>query len=159
MLNELFVGMIFQIGVGDKAKGIEDIFESFNQAWYSISYGEMIYGKKNDFIVCYNDYSFLKIFSRLKETDSIKEIIPKELCRLNEYDIKNKTDFYESLKVYLDCNCNGKKAAEKLFIHYKTMLYRLNKIKDFFGIDLENSTSRVYIELGIQLLEMTNEYI
>jgi len=157
MLNEQFDGMVFQIGIGDVACGIEQISNSYKQAWYAISYGKMVNGDKNDFVVGYNDNSFLKLFSRLQETDSVDELIPQELLKVINYDEHNNNQLYNTLKIYLDCNCNAKKAAEKLYIHYKTMLYRLEKLRNEFGIDLGNSTARVYVELGIQLLEITKE--
>ncbi len=82
------------------------------------------------------------------------EIIPENLIRLYQYDEKNGQQLYETLKMYLDCNCNARKAADRLYIHYKTILHRLDKIKNNFGIDIENSNSRLYIELGIQLLDL-----
>ena len=56
--------------------------------------------------------------------------------------------------MYLKCNCNAKKTAEKMFVHYKTILYRLDKIKNKFDIDIGNSDYRLYIELGIRLNDL-----
>ena len=154
ILDELFDGMDFQIGIGGIVNGLINISGSFQQAWAAISYGEILYGKKQGFIISYQDNSFLKLFGRLQETEALGEIIPENLIRLYQYDEKNGQQLYETLKMYLDCNCNARKAADRLYIHYKTILHRLDKIKNNFGIDIENSNSRLYIELGIQLLDL-----
>lgn len=154
MLDERFEGMVFQIGIGDIVPGIANISDSFCQSWTAISYGEILHGQKKSFIISYNDNSLLKLFGRLKETDSFEEIIPMNLINICRYDEKYNSQLYKTLKMYLDCNCNAKKTAETLYIHYKTVLYRLDKIRNDFDIDIENSNSRLYIELGIQLLDL-----
>ena len=154
MLEERFDGMVFQIGIGEIVTGIGNISNSFWQSWTAISYGEILHGQNEGFIVSYNDNSLLKLFGRLKETDTLDEIIPSSLIKLRQYDERYNSQLYVTLKMYLDCNCNAKKTAENLYIHYKTVLYRLDKIKNYFDIDLENSNSRLYIELGIQFLDL-----
>lgn len=154
MLGELFAKIPFQIGIGEIVSGLVNVSNSFHQAWATISYGEILNGKKQSFIVCYADDSLLKLFGRLNEIGCLEEMIPENLRKICQYDLKNHTEFYETLKAYLNCNCNAKKAAEKIFVHYKTMLYRIEKIKNTFEIDLENSNSRLLVELGIQLLDI-----
>lgn len=154
MLTERFEGMVFQVGIGEIVTGIGNVAGSFWQSWTAIAYGEISHGKTESFIVSYEDNSLLKLFGRLKETESLEEIIPSNLTKLFLWDAQNNSQLYETLKMYLDCNCNAKKTAERLYIHYKTVLYRLDKIRNQFGIDLESSNSRLYIELGIQLLDL-----
>jgi len=154
MLMELFDGMHFQIGIGDIVDGLINVSGSFHQAGATISYGELIHGEKESFVACYADNSLLKLFTRLNEIGGLEEMIPSNLQELWNYDQKNHTQFYETLKVYLNCNCNAKRAAEQLFVHYKTMLYRIEKLRNTFHIDLEDANSRLFLELGIQLLDM-----
>lgn len=155
VLRDSFDGLLFQIGVGDIVTGLQNISISFYQAKTAISYGELLYGDKREFTMLYSENGFLKLFGRLKETDSLEEIIPQSLYKLREHDEKTNSQLYQTLKVYLDCNCNAKKTSERLYLHYKTTLYRLNKIKTDFNIDIESVTSRLYIELGMQLLDLS----
>lgn len=157
MLNELFDGMVFQIAIGDIVQTLNDIALSFHQAQATLSYGEILNDESQSFIVCYNDNSLLKLFGRLNEIGCLDEIIPGNLRQISDYDQKHNTQFYETLRTYLNCNCNAKRAAEKLFVHYKTMLYRIEKLKNTFNIDLEDSGGRLFLELGIQLMDMKNK--
>lgn len=155
-LKKQFDGMHFKTGIGETVRGLFNIGTSFHQAWAAINYGELVYSDCEDYILAYSDNSMLKLFGRLKETGSLKEIIPESLLELYKRDKKNNYQMYDTLKAYLNANCNARKAAERLFIHYKTMLYRLEKLKKDYNIDLENSGSRLYIELGIQLIDIEN---
>ena len=156
VLESQFEGMNFQFGIGEEVYGLNNINSSFDQALATINYGQMVHGTSRGFVMAYGNNSMLKLYGRLRDTGSFDEIVPENLRRLYENEKPNEHQLYNTLKVYLDSNCNAKKAAEKLFIHYKTMLYRLEKIRRDYGIDLENSNSRLYTELGIQLIDMKN---
>lgn len=153
-VNRLFEGMVFQIGIGTVTDGIEGIGSSYHHALAALSYGTILHGETEGFVISYEDSSMLKVFSKLKETDTLYDIIPENLLQIRKWDQEHGSDFYRTLKVYLDCSCNAKKGSEALFIHYKTMLYRLDKLKQQFGIQLENSYHRLHIELGIQMLDI-----
>lgn len=45
---------------------------------------------------------------------------------------------HETLKKYLECGKNAKLTSEQLFIHRNTLNYRIKKIKELTGLDLEN---------------------
>ncbi|EOS64328.1 hypothetical protein C816_03008 [Oscillibacter sp. 1-3] len=158
MLEQQFDGMHFQIGIGDIVQGLTNVSASYHQVWATISYGELINGKGQSFIACYADNSLLRLFMRLNEIGGLEEVIPQNLQDIWSYDRQNHTQLYDTLKVYLECNCNARRASEKLFIHYKTMLYRIEKLKHTFRIDLENGTARLFLELGIHLLDIQRDH-
>lgn len=54
------------------------------------------------------------------------------------WDAKNDSELFNSLRVYLDTNCNGTIAAEKLHIHKNTLYYRLKQIEDIILLDFTN---------------------
>ena len=43
---------------------------------------------------------------------------------------------------------NDSKAAKELFNHHKTILYRLERIKEVMQLDLENNKNRLELEMG-----------
>lgn len=149
-LRKSFLGLNFQIGIGDVAHGILEIKRSYEEAWNAIEYGSMSNNGDDGFVISCIDNPFLKILSRLSQDKHLDQLIPGNLFDL----FRENQDLYETLKEYLNSNCNAKQASSKLFIHYKTMLYRLEKIKDEYGINLSDVSSRLYIELGIHLLEI-----
>lgn len=149
-LRKTFLGLNFQIGIGDVAYGILEIKRSYEEAWNAIEYGSMSNNGDNGFVISCIDNPFLKILSRLSQDKHLEQLIPDNLFDL----YRENQDLYETLKEYLNSNCNAKQASSKLFIHYKTMLYRLEKIKEEYGINLRDVSSRLYIELGIHLLEI-----
>ena len=65
--------------------------------------------------------------------------------QLMDEDGKNGTQYYQILRVYLDCAMDSAKAAKALFIHRNTLLYRINHIEDVFAHPLNDP--RVFRDL------------
>lgn len=59
-----------------------------------------------------------------------------DLDRLKREDREKGTDFYKSLKEYLLSGNNVNLSAKRLFIHRNTMVYRLAKIHEIIGVDI-----------------------
>ena len=59
-------------------------------------------------------------------------------------------DNFETLKV---SNFNLSKASQDLYIHKNTLVFRLNKIKNFFGIEpLHNNSDQFFLSLLVTSL-------
>lgn len=57
------------------------------------------------------------------------------LKKLHDYDLKNSTDLFLTLWVYLKCDCVAKKTAEELFIHRNSLSYRIERIFEICNIE------------------------
>lgn len=66
-------------------------------------------------------------------------LIHPRVQRLHEYDIANDSNNVECLKTYLEHGCSIKNAAEAMYMHYNTFLYRIERIKEVADIDLRNN--------------------
>ena len=69
---------------------------------------------------------------------------------MSEEDEELFTTFY----TFFICNRNYKKTAEALFLHSKTIRYRLNKIEQLLEIDLTNPIQLLNYEICSYLLEL-----
>lgn len=93
--------------------------------------------KKNDAerIYKYEDLRYDCLFA-----EWTTDLLPDHLCspillQLKEYDKKEDTELYHTLFIFIKEQFNVTHAAEKLFIHRTTLLYRLERIKTITGIE------------------------
>ena len=63
------------------------------------------------------------------DNNKLDEFIPHSLRRLLNYHKSNRKQLIETLDMYLQSQQNISRTADRLFIHYKTVTYRLDKIK------------------------------
>lgn len=68
---------------------------------------------------------------------------------LHDYDRKNNTDLVDSLFAYFEENGNAAKTAKRLFVHRNTLDYRLKKIEEISGRNLDDPYDRLTLQLGV----------
>lgn len=141
------------IGIGDAAAEIQEIPRSYKEAQEALVFGEMLYGE--NVISSFQELGVYRILCKFGECNDLGEFIPRPLKKLIEYDHENQGDLLKSLEIFLECNGNATKAAKELFIHYKTLLYRLDRIKEITGLDFEDNKNRLELELGFKIMHIT----
>ena len=75
------------------------------------------------------------------------------ISKLIDYDRQYGQEALLTLKAYVERSFNIKRAAEKLHVHENTMRYRVNRIEEIMGIELDNSRSIFELVLALTLLE------
>jgi len=91
--------------------------------------------------------------------------LPKELVCLRSviamatYDREHDTRYVETAEQYIRNHFNAVKTANALFIHRSTFLYRLERMKEQFGLDLDgDGDSLMHLLLSLKLLDTHNDH-
>jgi PucR family transcriptional regulator, purine catabolism regulatory protein len=75
----------------------------------------------------------------------------RRLQRLAESDRTRDADLLHTLDVFLDCDGNGVRAAEKLIIHRHTLKYRLKRIEEICDVDLGDPMCKLNLRAALLL--------
>lgn len=70
------------------------------------------------------------------------------------YDREKGACLIPTLRAYFDADCSQRLAAERLFIHHKTLRYRLERIKQLTGLDLNRHEDRMRADVALRLLQV-----
>lgn len=82
-----------------------------------------------------DDYALLLLLrSALKNGALFDESVEK----MAEYERENSGELCLTLYTYLCCHHSLKDTCERLYTHRNTVLYRIRRIKEYFGIDTDN---------------------
>lgn len=142
------------IGIGGLAENPLEIGKSYSEAKDAVNFGYRIFGK--NFITTFEELGIYKLLCRYENRDDLKKFVHPSLWILKEYDKDKNNELIDTLEKYLHCNLNAVKTAEELFVHYKTVLYRLNRIKELTNLDIENRANMLEIEVGLKILRIIN---
>ena len=130
--------------------GISQLFDNLlqiedyeTQALDAIKYGQML--NPDARLYLYQDYILPAILYPRIEQMPVNNYMPKSLENMNAYDMENATEFLPTLKSYIFNLKNTKETASELHIHRNTLLYRINKIEELFGITLDSAEDFLYI--------------
>ncbi|HEV7679942.1 MAG TPA: helix-turn-helix domain-containing protein [Candidatus Dormibacteraeota bacterium] len=87
--------------------------------------------------------------AELADEESISETGP--LHDLVEHDRRHRTHHVATLRAYLDCFGDVLAAARSLGVHHNTYRYRLQKLRQLPGIDLDDPDQRLALMLQLRL--------
>ena len=71
---------------------------------------------------------------------------------LVNYDRERGSGLVRTLSVYFETGTNASEAADRLFLHRNSLLYRLERIQALTGLDLRESESMLILQLGLLAL-------
>ncbi len=74
-----------------------------------------------------------------------------QLQELIEYDREHNTAWLETLGVYLRTDGSVKKTAEELYFHPNTISYRINRISDILGCNLNDFETKVNLSISYKI--------
>lgn len=153
---EQFRDLCFRVGVSDAFSDLLELHPSYRQSEIALRVGSRRDGQKWRYR--FSDYSLDYIFQRLTGELDASHVASWRLRLLIDHDRQNKTEYCRTLYCYICCGMNAMKSARELYIHRTTMVYRLNRIRELTGLDLEDARELLYIHLSIVLLwdEMKN---
>jgi DNA-binding PucR family transcriptional regulator len=60
----------------------------------------------------------------------------------------------DTLRAYLDTNCHQRETAAKLFVHAKTVKYRLEVIEKLTGLSLSEHHDRMRAHIAVRALDL-----
>jgi len=104
-------------------------------------------------VLKYEDYVIECLFGQVKKM-SLDAAVHPDLKLLIQYDARNKTEYFRTLKIYIESGRHAGRSIEKLHIHKSTFFYRLGKISGILGTALDEGEKLFQYETGIKLLNM-----
>ncbi|GEM_PF-1007929 len=99
----------------------------------------------------------LWLLNLLPRDETIVTFIGRFLNPLKLYDQEHGSSLLRTLEAYLDSNCSTKLTAQILFTHYNTVTYRVEKIQNLLGIDIEDSNIRLQLQIALKLDQLLTQ--
>ncbi|MDQ3925638.1 MAG: helix-turn-helix domain-containing protein [Actinomycetota bacterium] len=91
----------------------------------------------------------LRELSRSPDLAPFRKLIEPLLMR----DRERRSDLVRTLRVYFTASANASEAADRLFLHRNSMLYRLARIQNLTGLDLKVPEVRLALQLGLLAID------
>ena len=139
-------GLDLRIGVGNSKAYLDEVKKSRNEASAALRAAE-VSGLKGK-IFFYRDQGIYTLLSHVDDTRILDTYVEEKLGKLLQADELNDGKLSETLENYLNCSCNAKKTAEEMFLHRNTLNYRLKKIREILGCDLEKLDTCLELKLA-----------
>ena len=105
----------------------------------------------SDLISHYDDLGISRLLMRIADTAEMERFCDDYLGKLIAFDAAHGATLLKTLRAVIETNGHLKEAAQKLFIHYNTLRYRLKKIKEITGFEFGSWWEMAQIMLALEV--------
>ena len=102
----------------------------------------------------YEELGIVRLLLGSGDDPDLMTFIEEATGPLLAYDRDNDGSLIRTLRAFFDADCSQRVAAERLFIHHKTLRYRLERIKQLTGLDLSRHDDRMRADFALRLLQL-----
>ncbi|MBI4787033.1 MAG: PucR family transcriptional regulator ligand-binding domain-containing protein [Chloroflexi bacterium] len=139
------------MGISSAGDQLEDFRQSYDCARQSLQIGRIFRHEPCAVATHYEDLGIFRIVSLAESPASIERFCQDTIGTVLAYDKQNGTQLTETLRVFLEQNQNLAQAAKVLNIHYNTLRYRLDRIRELLGDALDHPHQRLTVEVALHL--------
>ena len=132
-VHEQLDGLAISIAIGGFHDSVEGLRHSYSEAQAALRVGQRL--AKRSPILWYDEVALYVLLDRFCAQSEVQRWFEQTLGALREYDDNNNTELVRTLEAYFDANQSVQQAARQLFIHPKTLQYRLRRIEEILGSD------------------------
>lgn len=106
-------------------------------------------------ILGYVDLGIYRLLPMLGEKNEAESYVNYRLEKLKRYDLDNQSHLLQTLEVYLDCAGRVNAASQHLHIHPNTLAYRLKRISEVAGLNLDDPNQRFAMFIDLKLMKLS----
>jgi sugar diacid utilization regulator len=145
VLHELGGGRV-RIGVGGGCGRVGDFPRSYREAQTALRVQAGSHG--TDRVTVFDELGVYRLLSRLENTAEVERFVRDWLGTLLDYDTRKQSELVRTLSVYLERGGNYNATAQALVVHRSTLKYRLQRIRELSGHDVNDPDSRFNLQLA-----------
>lgn len=148
------------MAIGNYSKFLTSLPSLYNQVCTTVEYGRAMNTNPSQRVFRYEDYSVYNTIELCAKAarnvyggSNLIYLCSPTLISLLRYDRKTDGNLCQVLHTYLINDRNATVAAKKLYIHRNTMLYKIHRIEEIIGQDLENPMLRERLLFSYHVIE------
>ena len=110
-----------------------------------------------DSTVTFDSLGIYQLLVQLEDEPSARRFSDRIVGPLAAYDKRHRSSLMQTIIAYFHHHGNVSQTADALYIHRNTLSYRLDRIQDLTGQDLENPDERLALQLALKLWQVRPE--
>jgi sugar diacid utilization regulator len=140
-----------RIAVGSRYPNIWEIHNSYREAQFVTDLSSSISSNFTDPVLAFEDLGIYRILSSVSNLTEVERFMREKLGALIDYDADHRSALVLTLARYFDCGCKYDETAERMTIHRSTLKYRLQRIRELTGYNLNDGSIRFDLHLATRI--------
>ena len=134
------------MGAGSIQSGASGIRQSHQEAKQALTMSRRLYGLGQ--ITRFDDLGIYRLLFAARDLPELRSFHDDALSALIEYDRQHGAELLRTLGAFFAGRCGPKETASILGVHRNTVLYRLERIRELTGFDLDDADVRLRLHLA-----------
>lgn len=147
-----FTGLRLTWGISRAHEDVVKLPSALNEASTALAAAHRLGG---DNVFLYEELGVVRLLLCTGTDPDLQTFIDDVTGPLVAYDRDNDGSLVRTLRAFFDADCTQRVAAERLFIHHKTLRYRLAQIRQLTGLDLNRHEDRMRADFALRLLQLS----
>lgn len=139
------------LGVSDDGSDIKQIRKSYQEALTAIDLG--LKSEREDRIFLYDRCRFAHLMDVIANLENSEAFGHPALARLQLYDHKKGANLVETLYCYMKNGRSQAQTAKELHLHRSSLQYRLTKMEEVMGAELDHYQTFLHLQLTYEMLK------
>ncbi len=138
----------FAAGYSRPHRPITAVSQAAREAREALRIGRQVYG--DGLLVAFGDLGLYRVLHALRDSAELRTFYEQTLGRVVEYDRRTGQNWIETLEEYFACHGNLSQAAQHLQLHRNALIYRIRRIEEVGGVDLEDPECRLSLQVALK---------
>lgn len=150
----LLPDLTVSIGIGRYKNDPKSLPDAYSEAEVALEIGHRIHGPSS--VSTFEGTGTYKLLFRVLQEDpgELESFYGETLEPVVRYDSRYGTELVHTLLTYLGNDASTVKTASGLFAHRHTIRYRLDRVGELTGLDVDRSEDRERLTLGIKAMQL-----
>jgi PucR family transcriptional regulator, purine catabolism regulatory protein len=136
------------IGIGSVANRVNDWRASYREAAQAADIARRL---KSDTPMYIGDLGIYTFLAHPDYRDDLRTLRDSTIGNLINYEERQRADLLLTLEAFFQCHGNHTQTAEMLSVHRNTLFYRMNRIAEITGLDLNQPDVRLAVHLALKI--------
>jgi len=148
ILDQLGRSAGVSVGIARPHTGLEGLRVAYREAEQALAIGRHLHGGGH--ATSFSELGAYRLLFALRDSPELAEFCRESLAPLIEYDSRNGTELVKTLDAYFANGTNLQATADALFLHRNSLAYRLRRIEEVCGVDLDDIEDRFRLQLALK---------
>ncbi len=138
-------------GLAQPARGLSDLRKGYRQAERALQMGAALNADGAGATMYFGDLNLYRLLLSVDDPQALQTFCDEVLGAVLDYDVRHDGELTRTLEAFFAHNGNLARTAEALCVHRNTLSYRLGRVSEITGMDLDDADTRLMLHLALKV--------
>jgi sugar diacid utilization regulator len=136
------------VGIGGRVEHVRGLQHGWREAQLARS------AARAGAAAAFEDLGVLQFLLAPTTREDLEGFARRRVGPLLDYDAEHNTELVPTLIAYFAAECSTRQAAERMFVHHRTVSYRLHRVEELTGMRMNAQEDRLEFQLALKILAL-----